>query len=539
MSGEKAPKKQSFLQGVAVLTAATIIVKLLGFIYKVPLQNILQERGFGYFNTAYDVYNVLLMISTTGLPVAVSRMISQAQALENYAQIRKIYSVSMKVFLTIGVIGTLVMLVFCKPLSVMVTTNENSWAAIAALSPCVLLICIVSAHRGFFQGQSNMTPTSVSQVYEAMIRVVFGLGGAYLMLKKPGSLIYAAAGGIFGVTAGCIVAVVYLRIQFGKSNQILRQGGGEAKSTRQTMKELLVIAIPITLGSAGLQIINLFDTMIYMRRLTGALAWSSDAADTAKGIYNFCQTIFNLPCSLITPITISIIPTVTAALTKNNVAGARHTEESAVRTMSLIAMPCAVGLAVLSEPIIRLLAGNYGPESVATATPILAYLGIAVIFNSTVLLFNAIMQAHGDVTTPVINMLIGGVVKVIVNYVLVAIPSLNIIGAAIGTIVCYVTITVLDLIAMRRSVTTRPAIFRNVIRPAAAAGIMGAATFFAAALLRNLTDSNTVVCLGALIAAVLVYVIFVIILRCITYEDCMLLPKGEKIAKILHIKQKT
>lgn len=539
MSGEKASRKQSFLQGVAVLTAATIIVKLLGFIYKVPLQNILQERGFGYFNTAYDVYNVLLMISTTGLPVAVSRMISQAQALENYAQIRKIYSVSMKVFLTIGVIGTLVMLVFCKPLSVMVTTNENSWAAIAALSPCVLLICIVSAHRGFFQGQSNMTPTSVSQVYEAMIRVVLGLGGAYLMLKKTGSFVYAAAGGIFGVTAGCIVAVVYLRIQFGKSNQILRQGGGEAKSTRQTMKELLVIAIPITLGSAGLQIINLFDTMIYMRRLTGALAWSSDAADTAKGIYNFCQTIFNLPCSLITPITISIIPTVTAALTKGNTAGARHTEESAVRTMSLIAMPCAVGLAVLSEPIIRLLARNYGPESVATAAPILAYLGIAVIFNSTVLLFNAIMQAHGDVTTPVVNMLIGGVVKVVVNYILVAIPSLNIIGAAIGTIVCYVTITVLDLIAMRRSVTTRPAIFRNVIRPAAAAGIMGAATFFAAALLRSFTDSNTVVCLGALIAAVVVYVIFVVVLRCITYEDCMLLPKGEKIAKILHIKQKT
>ena len=304
-------------------------------------------------------------------------------------------------------------------------------------------------------------------------------------------------------------------------------------------EELLSIAVPITLGSAGLQIINLFDTMIYMRRLTGALAWSSDAADTAKGIYNFCQTIFNLPCSLITPITISIIPTVTAALTKGNTAGARHTEESAVRTMSLIAMPCAVGLAVLSEPIIRLLARNYGPESVATAAPILAYLGIAVIFNSTVLLFNAIMQAHGDVTTPVVNMLIGGVVKVVVNYILVAIPSLNIIGAAIGTIVCYVTITVLDLIAMRRSVTTRPAIFRNVIRPAAAAGIMGAATFFAAALLRSFTDSNTVVCLGALIAAVVVYVIFVVVLRCITYEDCMLLPKGEKIAKILHIKQKT
>ena len=539
MSGEKASRKQSFLQGVAVLTAATIIVKLLGFIYKVPLQNILQERGFGYFNTAYDVYNVLLMISTTGLPVAVSRMISQAQALENYAQIRKIYSVSMKVFLTIGVIGTLVMLVFCKPLSVMVTTNENSWAAIAALSPCVLLICIVSAHRGFFQGQSNMTPTSISQVYEAMIRVVFGLGGAWLLLKKTGSLVYAAAGGIFGVTMGCVVAVIYLRIQFGKSNQILQRGGGEAKSTRATMKELLAIAVPITLGSAGLQIINLFDTMIYMRRLTGALAWSSDAADTAKGIYNFCQTIFNLPCSLVTPITISIIPTVTAALTVKNLSGARHTEESAVRTMALITMPCAVGLAVLAEPIIRLLASNYGAESVATATPILMYLGIAVIFNSTVLLFNAIMQAHGDVTTPVVNMLIGGIVKVIVNYILVGIPALNIVGAAIGTVICYLTITILDLIAMRRTVTTRPVIFRNIIRPGLAALLMGAATVLSYRVLARLVSSNTVACLGALVVAVIAYAILVLALQCITYEDCMLFPKGEKIAKILHIRRRS
>ena len=539
MSGGQAQKKQSFLQGVAVLTAATIIVKLLGFIYKVPLQNILQERGFGYFNTAYDVYNVLLMISTTGLPVAVSRMISQAQALENYAQIRKIYSVSMKVFLTIGVVGTLIMLVFCRQLSVMVTTNENSWAAIAALSPCVLLICIVSAHRGFFQGQSNMTPTSVSQVYEAMIRVVFGLGGAYLMLKKTGSLVYAAAGGIFGVTAGCIVAVIYLRIQFGKSNQILQQGGGEAKSGRQTMKELLVIAVPITLGSAGLQIINLFDTMIYMRRLTGALQWTEKMADSAKGVYNFCQTVFALPCSFIPTITIAVIPAITASLTRKDLAEAKSTSESSVRTMALIAMPCAAGLFVMAEPVIRLLCSTYTEDRIQLAATMLAILGLTVIFNSLVLLLNAIMQAHGDVVTPVVNMLIGGIVKVIVNYILVAIPSLNIIGAAIGTIVCYVTITVLDLIAMRRTVTTHPAVARNLIRPAAAAAIMGAATFFAEAVLRRVTNSNTIICLGALVIAVIVYAIFVLTLQCITYEDCLLLPKGEKIAKILHIKHKT
>ena len=151
---------------------------------------------------------------------------------------------------------------------------------------------------------------------------------------------------------------------------------------------------------------------------------------------------------------------------------------------------------------------------------------------------NEAFSAVGTVG-PVINMLIGGIVKVVVNYILVAIPSLNIIGAAIGTIVCYVTITALDLIAMRRTVTTHPAVARNLIRPAAAAAIMGAATFFAEAVLRRVTNSNTIICLGALVIAVIVYAIFVLTLQCITYEDCLLLPKGEKIAKTLHIKHKT
>ena len=539
MSGGQAQKKQSFLQGVAVLTAATIIVKLLGFIYKVPLQNILQERGFGYFNTAYDVYNVLLMISTTGLPVAVSRMISQAQALDNYAQIRKIYSVSMKVFLTIGVVGTLIMLVFCRQLSVMVTTNENSWAAIAALSPCVLLICIVSAHRGFFQGQSNMTPTSVSQVYEAMIRVVFGLGGAYLMLKKTGSLVYAAAGGIFGVTAGCIVAVIYLRIQFGKSNQILQQGGGEAKSGRQTMKELLVIAVPITLGSAGLQIINLFDTMIYMRRLTGALAWSSDAADTAKGIYNFCQTIFNLPCSLITPITISIIPTVTAALTRGNADGARHTEESAVRITGLIAMPCAFGLALLAEPITALL-GGYSGGNLAMATRLMTVLGFTIIFNALVLVSTAIMQAHGHAGRPVINMLIGGVVNLVAVYVLAGMPLINILGTPIGLLMGYVVISILNILSMRRLLPKPPAILPNLLRSFFAAAVMGVLAWGAlwalkAIGVREIGTGRLILCAVPVLVGVVSYFFTAVKFKVITHEDCLLLPKGEKIAKILKL----
>ena len=552
-------KKQTFLQGTAVLAMATVLVKLMGFLFKVPLNNIIGEDGFGYFNTAYDVYNVLLMISTTGLPVAMSRMISQAQTLGNHAQIKRIYRTSLYVFLTIGMVGSLGMLFFCRQLSVMVTTNENSWAAIAALAPCVLLICLVSAYRGFFQGQSNMTPTSVSQIFEAVTRLVVGLGLAWLVMKLTGEaavraqgivlasgetaqdygdITLAAGGAILGVTLGSLISVVYLHHKFRQSNQILSLGGGTAKSTRSTMKELLSIAVPITLGSAGLQIINLFDTMIYMRRLTGALQWTEKMADSAKGVYNFCQTVFALPCSFIPTITIAVIPAITASLTRKDLAEAKATSESSVRTMALIAMPCAAGLFVMAEPVIRLLCSTYTEDRIQLAATMLAILGLTVIFNSLVLLLNAIMQAHGDVVTPVVNMLIGGIIKIIVNYILVGQSNLNIVGAPIGTFICYISITALDLIAMKRHISARPAIFKNIIRPGLASAIMGAATFMVYRVLSNAISSWKLACLLSLAFAVVLYAVLVVFLRCLTYEDCMLLPKGEKIAKILRIRKK-
>ena len=556
---EKPIHQQTFLQGTAVLAMATVLVKLMGFLFKVPLNNIIGEDGFGYFNTAYDVYNVLLMISTTGLPVAMSRMISQAQTLGNHAQIKRLYRTSLYVFLTIGMAGSLGMLFFCRQLSVMVTTNENSWAAIAALAPCVLLICLVSAYRGFFQGQSNMTPTSVSQIFEAVTRLVVGLGLAWLVMKLTGEaavraqgivlasgetaqdygdITLAAGGAILGVTLGSLISVVYLHHKFRQSNQILSLGGGTAKSTRSTMKELLSIAVPITLGSAGLQIINLFDTMIYMRRLTGALQWTEKMADSAKGVYNFCQTVFALPCSFIPTITIAVIPAITASLTRKDLAEAKATSESSVRTMALIAMPCAAGLFVMAEPVIRLLCSTYTEDRIQLAATMLAILGLTVIFNSLVLLLNAIMQAHGDVVTPVVNMLIGGIIKIIVNYILVGQPNLNIVGAPIGTFICYISITALDLIAMKRHISARPAIFKNIIRPGLASAIMGAATFMVYRVLSNAISSWKLACLLSLAFAVVLYAVLVVFLRCLTYEDCMLLPKGEKIAKILRIRKK-
>ena len=173
---------QNFLEGTALLAMATAIVKILGAVYKIPLNAIIGEQGFGYFNTAYEIYNILLMISTAGLPVAMSRMISQANSLQHYNQVRRIYATARNLFLGLGVVGSLLMTLFCRPLA-RFQNQPDAWAAIGFLGPCVLLICVISTFRGFFQGQGNMLPTSVSQVIEAVVRLFVGMAAALVLLR--------------------------------------------------------------------------------------------------------------------------------------------------------------------------------------------------------------------------------------------------------------------------------------------------------------------------------------------------------------------
>ena len=210
-------KKQNFLQGTALLAMATAIVKVIGALYKIPLNAIIGEQGFGYFNTAYDIYNVLLMISTAGLPVAMSRMISQASSLDHYNQVRRIYRTARGIFLTLGIAGSFLMTVFCRQLAAF-QNQPDAWAAIGCLGPCVLLICVMSTYRGFFQGQGNMLPTSVSQVLEAVVKLIVGMGAALAILKMTNEIPLAAGGAILGVTASCLVSAIYLFSRFRKSS---------------------------------------------------------------------------------------------------------------------------------------------------------------------------------------------------------------------------------------------------------------------------------------------------------------------------------
>ena len=560
-------KKQTFLHGATLLAAATVIVKVIGAVYKIPLQAILGKIGYSYFSSAYDIYTLLLLISTAGLPVAMSRMISQASSLNDHAQTRRVYNTSRALFLIIGAVSTALMMFFCKALA---KSQEQPDAALAifCLAPCAFLMSVVSTYRGFFQGQGNMLPTSKSQVLEAVFKLGAGLVGAVLILRLGGTISMAAAGAILGVTISCAVSVAYLIWVFHKTAQPEILSQKQPGFHGDTAKKLLSIAIPITIGAAGLQLLIVTETSLYMNRLVdllekGAMQGElvevlraevltkaqqageilteaevhSRIAASMKGIYNFGQTIYNLPNSLITPITISIIPAITACLTLGDATGAKSTSESAARITGLLSLPCAIGLMVLSKPIMGLLGGYTGVQLQFGAT-LLSLLGVSVFMRAVVLFTNALMQANGHANLPVINMLSTGAIRMVLVYVLTGNPNIGLVAVPILTAVSNFATTVLNLICLAKVAPHKSAVARNLLRSMLPALLMGAFAFGSWQLILQVLGQNCSYIIqvgGPMMVAAIVYVCSAAWLKSITKEDCLLLPKGEKIAKLLRL----
>ena len=528
-------KKQTFLHGAALLAMATAIVKIVGAFYKIPLKMIIGDQGFSYFNTAYNIYAVLLMISTAGLPIAMSRMISQASSTGHYNQVRRVYATARGIFLGLGVVSSALMMGFAHQLAAF-QKQPDAWVAIFCLGPCALLMCVMSTYRGFFQGQGNMRPTSNSQIFEAFIKLLVGLALALVIMKMTNSVAYAAGGAILGVTVSCLASAVYLAFQQKPAYKDLPVTTDKPSSYKSTARELLAIAVPITIGSAGLQVLTLIETNLYMGQLLTAGGMSQKTADITKGIYDMCFTVFNMPCSFMVPITTSVLPAITAMLSTGNISGAKATEESAARITGLLSLPCGVGLAVLAGPVMSLL-GGYTGESAELAGRILSILGINIFFYGLIQYTNVVLQSHGYAHIPVINTLLCGGMKLAVVYILVGNPQIGIAGAPIGMLLCYVCIGILNLVAIAKVVPHKPKILQNILRPVLPAAIMGAAVWGVkkALMLLPFGQSRVVLCGVGVGVGVIVYAICIVVFKAIRREDCLLLPKGDKISKILRL----
>lgn len=591
-----AAKPNTFFGGAAILAMGILVVKVIGLFYKIPLVNIIGSEGSADFNNAYNIYSVLLTISTAGLPVAVSKMVSEANALGRQNQVHKVFRLSLAAFLTLGVVSFLIMYFGSEQLAGMMHDSLAA-AGIRALAPAVICVGCLSAFRGYAQGHGNMTPTAVSQILEALCKLVIGLGLAYWLVRAGQPSYVAAAGAITGVTVGTILALAYMIFNFVSTRMREEKDTQDAPdSARRILSTLMKIAIPITISSSMVGIVTVIDSALVQGQIQKVLisdpdswalyqqvvdfapleaardAWqqavSSGAAAEAVsqlygavelaaenisrslyGNYSGALTIYNLPLSLMAAITASVIAAVSAALARRDRRGAARITGSALRITALLAFPMGVGLFVLGTPIIRLI---FPELDASVAGPLLSTLGIASIFVCLMLVCNSVLQAHGFINLPVVIMALGGVVKIVTNYNLVAVPTIGISGAPVGNVLCFGLCMVLDLVVIARVIHGRPDYLPLLAKPAAAAGVMGLGAWAVYGLLSKLLSyeevtqagetiqtlgktGNGIAVMGAILIAVIIYAVLVVALRAISREDLSLMPKGDKIAKILRL----
>ena len=345
-------KKQSFLGGAAILAAAVVVVKFIGFFYKVPLNNILGGPGKTYFDTAYKIYNFLLTFSTAGLPLAISKLTSQAHAQGRENEKRKIFRTAIVLFFVLGTVGALFMFFQAEGLAGFL---ENSLAAqpIRALAPAVFCVCLLACMRGYTQGQGNMTPTAVSQVLEALLKLAIGLPLAWYVLRIGMSLEMGAAAAILGVTAGTAVSMLFL-VGYLAKHRNRTQSLDVPSGSSHLIRQILAIGIPITLSNSAMSILNIIDTKIVMGQLQNALLLSEESAAALNGQYSMAMDMPNMVASFVYPVTMSLIPFAAAALARQDHAGADRIISSAFRIIAILALPAGIGLSVLSTPIMVL-----------------------------------------------------------------------------------------------------------------------------------------------------------------------------------------
>ena len=540
-------KQNSFFGGAAILAAGILIVKLIGMFYKIPLINIIGEAGAADFNNAYNIYAVLLTVSTAGLPVAVSKLVSEANALDRRNQVRRTFRLALVLFLALGLVSFLVMFFRADALAGMMNDSKAA-AGIRALAPAVVCVGCLAALRGYSQGHSNMAPTSVSQIIEALCKLVVGLGLAFWLVKQGKDPDVAAAGAITGVTVGTVVALAYMVLDF-----LLSRGREDTRGTDRPdsagsiLANILKIAVPITLSSSMVGIVTVIDSSLVQGQLQSALDLTEQASRTLYGNYSGALNIYNLPTSLMAAITASVIPAVSAALARRDRRGAARITGSALRITALLSFPMGVGLFVLGTPIIRLL---FPKLNVAVAGPLLSTLGIATPFVCMVLVCNSVLQAHGFINLPVIVMVLGGIVKIVNNYNLVG--AIGIAGAPVGNILCFGLALVLDLVVITRVIPNRPRLLPIFAKPAVASAVMGGAAWAVYGLLSRILSSEQVDQAGQTVRAVsrmgnaagiflaiavagVVYLVLVIALRAISRDDLALMPKGDKLARLLRL----
>ena len=525
-------KDNKFVKGAAILGIAGLVVKAMGAVFRIPLTNWIGADGMSYYGFAYQIYGVLLVLATAGIPVALSRMVSERIAVGEHRNAHKVFKTAVGLMATIGFISFAICFFGAEAITRKLG-NPDAALAVKAISPALLFVPVLSSFRGYFQGRQNMNPTAMSEITEQLVRVFAGLIGAYMLLKV--GLKEAAAGASFGASAGAIGGLLIMVTIYLLNRKVIHQKmelhSHEVESTREILHKIIMIAVPIIIGSEMMPIMGLIDTSIIMTRLQ-ATGWTLDESKELYGLFSgFCNSLISFPQIFTQAVAVSLVPAIAATFRVGDRKGVKANVQLGYRMTMIMAFPCAFGLFALAKPILLLLYSSQ-KESAIAAAPTLMIMSIGVIFLAISQTSVGVLQAIGLQKLPVRHLFYGCIGKVIVTYALVSIPAFNIKGAAIGTIVAYMTDTTLNNRAIKKHTGVKFDYLLIYGRPAVAAGAMGLCAYGIHKVLQGIIGGSLAT-LIAIMAGAVIYAILIFAFKAITIDELEMFPGGNKLKKII------
>lgn len=581
-SGKTQSSAQSFLKGSFILTLSMVAVKLCGMVYKVMLANMYASFGedfagigTGLFSNAYELYVPLFTLATAGFPVAVSRLISESTAQNRYKDIDTIHRVSKKLFLIMGLVCFAIMF-FGSYIFVRIISQPYALYPVLALSPMILFGCLVSTYRGYFEGLRDMKPTAISEVIEACSKLFVGLGLSYLIMKFGISsyestntvfgltfesehdamytlLSFSAAGAIMGITLGSLLSFLFLYIRYRlDKNRIPKEcleNSVEARSRKEVFSILVRTAIPIGVGALIMNIASTIDTVMVQRVLLN-LAQTKPAQLLAQydgkldnlisdgeilihtylfGVYSNCITIMQIVTSVTQVFGTAAMPNVTAAYAKGDKTELKHSIETVLKITTVFTFPIGLGMFAIPYQIISLF---YGGNIALFGTEILRVMGISVIFIACSTPLCSMLQAIGKVKIPMKLYAVAMTIKICLNYLFVGIVSINVVGAAVGTLIAYIFVCVVAVYCLYKYSGVRFNIAPSIIKPLISAVACAVSAYLFSSLFSGLMPAK-VSSIAALLCAGIIYIVFLLLLRTFSENEIKMLPKGKKLSKLL------
>lgn len=541
-------KSNSFIIQGSILAFAGILVRVIGLIYRIPLNRILGESGMGYYGTAFEIYNVLILLSSQSMPLAVSKIVSEKLEKKQYKNAHKVFKGALIYGITIGVIFGMLAFFGADWISVKIYKLPQVAIPLRILAPTLTVACVLGVLRGYFQGMGNMIPTSVSQIFEQIVNAVVSVIAAYELGAYGYSLSkmadesetfrasYSAAGGTLGTLCGAVTALIIMIIilyrHFGSINSNIRKDITKSVDSYGTITKVIVFTItPVLISTTIYNIGNLLDNPIFQNIMYSISPESTEAQRSAvygnyTGIY---RTLTTMPIAIASALSTAIVPSLVRSYVAGDKSVVKNKIDMALKFSMIIAFPCGMGLSVLGVPINKLLFGSSGDG----AAPMMVFSIFTVIAFSLSTISNAILQGIDKLKVPIKNSAISLGLHLIILPCLLIVFKLNIYGVVIGDILFGATVSVLNAMSIKKYLNYRQNMFETFVKPFICAGVMGAGSFGIYKLFNGLIRINAISTIVAIMVAVVIYALMLVITKTVTEDELLSMPKGAMIAKLM------